>query len=345
MKGYIRRMAALLATLGTMAAGVANASTYCAHSGTELALDLVDVSDGGIANGHDNTILLASGMFSVNGGPFTFNSSSGFALTIDGGYDSTCSAQSLTPGQTRLDGSATSQVINLQTNGHLTLRHLTIQNGSHNGSAGGGGQIYLSSSEALLLFADNQVTGNSTDYAAGGLTVFGSGTIHINANLFADNSAPASSAFSTSMGAGSVVYLTNNTIVGNTNSENGNMITALGGGTASGYVSNNVSYGNVNGYDFYLSSFQTFAFNNNDFHALTGSPATTSSGNVDLDPKFVGSGNYRLSGVSPLLGAGLTNPTGGLPAEDLDGYSFPAHGRADMGAYEETIFIDGFDGP
>ncbi len=345
MKHCIRRHAALFPSLGLFLAVTAHASTYCVHNGAELGFALADASDGGIANAHDNTILLANGTFATAGGPFTFNSSSGFALTIEGGYDSTCTTQDMTPGLSQLDGGGTSQVINFQTSGNISVRHVTVQHGSKGGSAGGGGQIDLTNAAAVAVFADNQAIDNSSTYAAGGLTVFGVGTVNIAANLFAGNSAPAASALSTSMAAGSVIYLTNNTIAGNTNTSGGNMITALGGTNAGGYASNNISYGNTNGYDFYLYSFQTFEFHNNDYHALTGVPTNASAGNIDLDPKFVGAGNYRLSGASPVLAGGLTNPVGGLPAADLDGHAFPSSGRADMGAFEETVFIDGFDGP
>src|SRR5262249_13171870 len=150
-------------------------------------------------------------------------------------------------------------------------------------------------------------------------------------------------AFSTGMSAGSTLYFTNNTIAGNTNTSAGNMITAFGGGSAGGFVSNNISYANVNGYDYYLYSYQTFEFHNNDFHTLNGAAALGSSGNVDVDPQFAGPGTYPLPGPSPLLHAGLITPAGGMPATDLDGYAFPAHGKLDMGTYEETIFADGVD--
>lgn len=345
MKQHIRRNATLLPMLAMFLACAAQASTYCVHTGPELGFALADASDGGIANTHDNTILLAGGTFAVSGGPFTFISSSGFALTIEGGYDSTCATQDTTPGLSQLDGGGTHQVISFQTNGNISVRHVTIQHAYKGGSVGAGGQIDLTNAAAIAVFADNQVINNTSTYAAGGLTVFGVGTVNIDANLFAGNSAPAASALSTSMGTGSILYLTNNTIAGNTNTSSGSMITALGGGNASGYVSNNISYGNINGYDFYLYPFQTFEFHNNDYHALSGVPTANSGGNVDLDPKFFGAGNYRLSGASPLLAGGLTNPAGGLPAMDLDGHAFPSHGRADMGAFEETVFTDGFDGP
>jgi hypothetical protein len=323
---------------------VAHASTYCVQNGGELKAALVDVSNGGIANGHDNTIRLASGIFAASNASFTFNSSSGYALTIQGGYDATCTVQNPAPGQSRLDGGSTTQTLNVQTNGLVQIRNVTLQHGFNAGSAGAGGQIYLSAAAAQLVFANNQVIDNVDTYSVGGLTIFGMGTAVIHANLFAGNSAPAASALATNLASGGVVYLTNNTITGNTNTATGNTITALGGGSASGYVSNNISFGNGVATDYYLYSYQTFEFRNNLYHAISGVPTDASADNIDVDPKFIGAGNYRLSGLSPALAAGLINPAGGLPATDLDGHAFPAGGRADMGAFQDTIYIDGFDG-
>ena len=50
--------------------------------------------------------------------------------------------------------------------------------------------------------------------------------------------------------------------------------------------------------------------------------------------------HFHLAGDSPLLGASpiITHTI------DLDGNPATTAGKIDMGAYEETIFIDGFDG-
>jgi hypothetical protein len=65
----------------------AHAANYCAHTGTDLVTYLAEVSTDGTANNHDNTIRLSGGTFTTSGDPFTFKSASGFALTIEGGYD------------------------------------------------------------------------------------------------------------------------------------------------------------------------------------------------------------------------------------------------------------------
>lgn len=336
---------------GATCAATELAAVYCAHDAAQLSSLLSDAGNGGTANGHDNVIHLVSTTFLTNGGPFSFNSSSGFALTLEGGYDFNCINQDLTPGQTVLDGGGPppngTPVLSLQSSGDVTVRRLTIQNGYRKGSSNGGGAgIYLANASATAVFDDNQVLNNASDYAAGGLTVFGSGTVHIDGNLFAGNNAPAVAAAFPDMNAGSIVYFNNNTITGNVNTNvSSTSSTALGGGSASGYAANNISYDNTGTNDFYLYSSGTFLFVDNDYHSINGTPAVGGRGNVDVDPLFVGAGNYHLAANSPLRAAGTAGTAGALPAADLDGHAFPLRGRVDMGAYNEILFADGFEMP
>jgi len=324
------------------------AAVHCAHDAAELSGFLSDASNGGAANGHDNVIRLVAGTFAANGSTFSFNSHSGFALTLEGGYDLKCVTQDLTPGKTVLDGGGPGpgavEVLSLQSGGDVTVSRLTIQHGFKAGSSNGGGAgIYLANASAIAVFDDNQVLNNSTDYAAGGLSIFGTGIVHIDGNLFAGNSAPSVAAVFADMNAGSTVYLNNNTITGNINSTVGPAVSALG---PAGHVANNISYANTGSYDFYLYANGTIDFVDNDYHGIKGTPAT-SSGNVDLNPGFVnpGTGNYRLAAGSPVRAAGTAKPPGGLPPADLDGEAFPLSGKVDMGAYNEILFADGFDIP
>jgi hypothetical protein len=334
------------------ACATAQGSTYCAHTPVEFQSALNDAGTGGIANSHDNTIHLASGTFTTSGGPFNFGTTSGFALTIDGGYNSNCTAQDLTPGATALDGGGLTRVLTLQTNGTVTVSHVTIRNALYNGSAGGGGQIYLSVPAAVAIFDSNVVRDNADSFGSGGFTFFGSGTVHIENNLFVGNSSPAGAAFSTSMGDNSTIYITNNTITGNTNTGSSNMITAIGGGstTLAAHVSNTISYGNhgVGAYDFYLYGFQTTEFVNNDYASITGVSAPSSTGNfIAVDPKFVGASDFHLKSTSPLLRAGTLTPAGTLPVTDIEGHPRSVGGHVDLGAYENVdfIFANGLEQP
>lgn len=326
------------------------AAVHCAHDAAELASFLVDASNGGASNGHDNVIHLVAGTFATNGATFSFNSSSGFALTLDGGYDFNCISQDLHPGKTVLDGGGPGpgavEVLSLQSSGAVTVDRLTIQHGFKGGSSNGGGvDIYLSNASAAAVFDNNQVLANATDYAAGGLSIFGGGTVHVDGNLFVSNSAPALAAAFVDMDAGSVVYFNNNTVAGNVNSTPNNAIVALGGSSAGGYATNNISYGNTATHDFYLYSSGTFQFIDNDYHSINGTPAAGSHGNIDVDPLFVGAGNYHLNTYSPMRAAGTATPSGSLPPADLDGNAYPVSGKVDLGAYNGILFADGFEIP
>ncbi len=345
--GFFRGVATLaLATSASVSAG-----TYCVHNAGELQAALVDVGNLGIANGHDNTLLLTNGTF-VATPTFFVNQTSGFAIDISGGYDATCSTQDRTPGATKLDGGGVTQVLNVQTNGIFSLTHITIQNGLHNGSAGGGAQIYLappqpsSNPNATVTIDDNFVRNNSTTYASGGLTVFGKGTLHFDNNLFVGNTAPNGAAWAISMDQSSVLYVTNNTMTGNTNTSTGAPTSSINsGGTITAYLVNNISYANTGAYDFYIGV-NTAQLFNNDYTALSGLAVASSSGNViGIDPQFVGAGDYHLKPTSPLLDIGLLPVPGGLPALDIEGHSRTFANKIDLGAYQhgDGIFANGFE--
>ena len=57
-------------------------------------------------------------------------------------------------------------------------------------------------------------------------------------------------------------------------------------------------------------------------------------GTFNLDPHYVGSGNYRLRSNSPVIDNGTAFPEGGLPSQDADGNERLARLNVDMGAYE-----------
>jgi hypothetical protein len=339
----------------------AQATTYCAHDRLELIADLTAVSTGGGANGHDNTIHLVNGTFATSGATFAFNSVSGFALTIDGGYDSTCASHDPTPNLTMLDGGDAEEVLSIQTNGTITLRHLTIQHGFRNGSSNGGGvgiflnQLLAADPVPAAVFDADVVRNNSTNYASGGVTVFApapdpgnhAGMVSIENSLFVGNSAPNIGALFVDLGPGSTVYLTNNTITGNTCTNGSCSVTALGdpAGLLSGFVSNTIGFGNTATYDFFLYFNSSVEFVHDDYGSISGTPAASSNGNlIGIDPRFAAADDFHLRSTSPLLRAGSLAPPGGLPATDLEGNPRSVANRVDIGAYENVdfIFADGF---
>ena len=340
---------ASFAIAAVLASGATHATTYCVHNATELQAALTDAGSSGTSNNQDNTIHVTSGTFPTSGYTFTFGTLSGFALTLEGGYNGTCSSQNLAPGVSVLDGGNLSRVLSLQTNGDITVRHLTIQNANYSGSAGAGAAIALNNANAgeIALFDSNVVRDNFDGYGGGGggLSIYGSGTAYIENNVFAGNSAPTVAAFSASMTVG-VVYITNNTISDNTNTTSNSAIVSIGAGTAA-HVSNTISYGNHGTAtdDFYLYT-SNVEFVHNDYTSINGAPASGSSANlIAVDPRFVAAGDFHLRSTSPLLGAGTLAPAGGLPVVDIEGHTRSVAGQVDLGAFEniDYIFANGFD--
>ena len=71
----------------------------------------------------------------------------------------------------------------------------------------------------------------------------------------------------------------------------------------------------------------------------------TGENNISMptSPMFVNqaAGDYHLASASRLLGFSPMLVNDGT---DLDGNAYPASGRQDIGAYNDTVFVDGLDG-
>jgi len=341
----------------------AGAVTTCVDSAASFEAALTDAGTGGSGNNSDNTVRLVAGTFTTSGAPFTFSTASGFALTIEGGYSPTCASQDLAPGLSVLDGGNVNQALSIQTNGTITVRHLTIRNGFHGGSSDGGGariilrQLQPADPMPTLVFDSNVVANNSSDYSVGGMYVSASAPepntpaaiAYIENSLFAGNVAPTVAALSINLTPGSTSYLTNDTFTKNVNTGPASATIGLGGGdpTTLAYVSNTISYGNTASYDYYLTGFQTVQFNNDDYGTIAGSQPRPGSGAnlIGIDPQFVASDDFHLQTTSPLLRAGTLTPVGGLPATDIEGNPRSFAGFVDIGAYQDTdvIFANSFD--
>src|SRR5512146_913715 len=203
-RGSIRAAIVLVALL---AASGAHAKIYCVHNTSDLQAALTDAGVVGTSNNQDNTIRVAGGTYATSGAPFFFGSLSGFALTIEGGYNGTCSSKDSTPGVSVLDGANLTQVLSLQSDGNITVRKLTIERAFYNVSPGGGAAIALigAGATSVAVFDSNVVRDNFDGYSVGssaGLTIFGNGTAYIENNLFTGNSGPTVSAFSANMTVG-----------------------------------------------------------------------------------------------------------------------------------------------
>lgn len=345
------RAAVAWGALLAVACGRTDAAVYCVTTGAQLHAALTAAGSGGVANGSDNTILVASGTFQTSGVPFNFGTLSGHALTLEGGYDAGCSHQDPAPNLSILDGGGLTRILTIETNGAITVRHLTFQNAFYSGSAGAAGQFQIDAGGSAT-FADNVVRSNVSGFSVAGFTFGGLGTLRIDNNLFIGNTAPTAAAFSTVMSDNTTTYITNNTIADNTDTTDNNWVATIGGGsvTAIAYISNTVSYGNhgTGIHDFYLSGFETATFTNDAYTSIVGSASPASAGNlVGIDAQFVAADDFHLRSTSPLLRAGTPTPAGGLAATDIEGHPRSVGGRVDIGAYQSVdfIFADEFELP
>ena len=329
--------------------GLAQANTFCVATAQQLQDALTASSDGGMYHNETNTILLIQGTYTTGAatgnGPFHYsNSTIGVRININGGLDATCTTQTPKASLTVLDGNHASQVLTIHSaDGRVFVDTLTIQNGES--SLDGGGlsiNASLGDNSSAYVF-DTIIQNNHTTNYGGGFIVDAAGSGHfleLLNNLIAGNSADLGDGAGELVGNGSETFISNNTVSQNTT-------TAMGGtgglspcnGGAICVVYNNIFWNNTN-FGLYLSSTNADV-EYNDYGTLGGLTPATSQGNVSVAPKFVNAngGNFHLAGDSPLLGFS-PKLLGGF---DLDGNPYPSAGKSDLGAYEETIFVDGFD--
>jgi len=319
------------------------AHDWCVSTAADLRAKLLLAQ----ANGEDDTIKLVHGTYLADNAPFTFDSTETFGLTIHGGFDSACTQTVQDPRFTILDGAHSHAVFRSQSTGSLVLRYMTIQNGTNNGSAGGGIQIYGTGANSSVVLAVNILRNNTSDFAACVGFIDVEGMVHLNGNLIIDNSTPAAGGLSIDAGPNALIYVTNNTIANNTtgNASAGFLyIPGSNNAVPNAYFSNNIMWNNAAGSDvqFFGTGMQ---FNNNDIEVVDGFQTAGSSANLSQNPVFASATDFHLSPSSPLLGIGLLAPTGGIPGVDLEGHPRTYNGHVDLGAYErgDEIFTNGYD--
>jgi len=292
-------------------------------------------------------IRVAQGMYSVPAASLNFASVAAGqgALAISGGWDGTCTTQTLNASLTVLDGQNVAHgVLNIFSHGNVSVRFLTIENGnSTSGSAGS-----LSVLGAATIAVDHNILHGSTGSLYGGLVVNATAEADVDNNLIYANTATGATgteaAGAAVQCAGGPIYATNNTIADN-------ILTSPGAGSTGGLrlltgpatLSNNIGWGNTTAdLDYHVISGGTETLVDSDYGVLAGTPG--GSGNLSVDPRFLGAGDYHLATTSPLLGKGTITPAGGLPTVDLEGTARTYANKVDLGAYErDEIFANGFE--
>ena len=350
---FIRMMrgaATGFAAASMLAAAPASATVvYCVSSSQEIQNALDKSSDGGVNNGKDNHIHIVKGTYGTaaisGGGPFHYvNSASTGDLVIEGGYDSGCATRSSNALLTRLDGNYVSQVMSLQSvSAEIDVSGLTIQNGVAT-TDGGGLQVNISDQDnSTVAIFDNVFRSNTTTKFGGGLFAATSGSgrfVFVNNNLIVGNSADVGNAAAELIGNGLGVLFYDNTVYQNTTAFPDGVGGIYCGGSGECEVNNNIIWNNSNvGIDVAAIGMKTLSYN--DIGTYTGGPFSENIGNQSVAPKFVDAagGDFHLAANSTLLAVSPIL----FGSVDLDGNAYPANGVQDMGAYEETVFTNGFD--
>jgi hypothetical protein len=353
----LRRPASLavLAACLLIAAASVQAHTFCAGNAAAIQAALSAASDGGANDNENNTIQIVIGThYTADNGNAEFyynNQTTARKLDVNGGYNSDCSIITENPALTILDGGGATRAFESESNGDVSLRYLTFQNGSVGTNEVGGG-VLMNGGNALntgpVIFDQNVVRNNkTTNQIAGGFYILlnGSSTLQFDNNLVVGNSADNDGAGYIADSGGGGANIINNTFAQNT-------VTTMLGPAIGGFelvsvnspppdtLSNNISWGN-SVYDLSASAVLV----DNDYGLNFETPDASSSGNVSVDPNFSSSTDFHLSPTSSLLGMGTLTPTGGLPTIDIEGHPRSYNGHVDLGAYErgDEIFADGFE--
>ncbi len=339
------------------------ANVFCAASTDELANSLASLSTSA-ANTDADEIRIHIGTYFAPAGGWIGSVTTHHDLTIRGGYtDDGCTQQTLDASMTVLDGNGTSGVLTINTplmpNSDIEVSGLTFQHGMGNSafeSCAGALKIGdpgpINNGRILIernIFRDNSAVSNGfSSHTVGALLAATDGvSLIVRGNLFVNNSSPNEAA--ASLHSDNEIEVSNNTFVGNHSTDS--MLQtrfALDFFTASGLMlSNNIFWGNRTGdgeFDINLSGQLIHAtLVNNDIQAATGT-AKSATNTLNVDPEFVGDGDFRLSVFSTLIDAGVDSPPGGLASVDLDGAPRIDATAADLGAYESSyIFVSGFE--
>jgi hypothetical protein len=320
--------------------GQAWAHTFCATNAAQLRAALADVSDGGAYNAEENTIYISGGTHHTNGKEFFYSSTDPHTLNIIGTGEQACGVIEQKASLTILDGDDKSRVFETHsTRGAVLFQYLTIQHGNVGENEHGGGLLMndLVGDNGqplvnLVIIRDNHA------YIDGGFLIGNGGNFGIDFlnNLVVRNSADIAD------GGGGIVYDgangTGTRINSNTFADN-KVVHHPAGEVGGLYVhtatpdtmSNNIFWNN-SGFD--VKS-DIAALVDDDYGTDFSAPAAGSSGNLQVNPHFVGPANFRLSASSPLLGMGTLNPPGGyLSGIDIRAKPRTVNGTVDIGAYE-----------
>ena len=342
-------MAAILANYQ-----IATAHTFCVDNAADLQDALTSASINGPYANEDNIIQIVVGTYGTGAATmhqaFTYGSVAQHSLTILGGYNAGCHARTANATATVIDGENQTGAMALDNlHGDISVEDLTFQHGNTVNS-GAGLDINFCSNPPCAGPQGNRISvmhsvmrNNTTtsNQCGGGLVAYADALVYVAHNLIEDNTAgsPAGGGVCLATATGATQFY-GNTVVENNAGSGANAAGGLAcGGPAPCEIYDNIFWDNSGAGLLLTDPGAVLLFN--DFGARVGQDPSIEVGDVSENPQFVdlAAGNVHLSGASPLLGLSYIL----LNGVDLQGNPYPTGGFQDIGALEETIFVDGFD--
>ena len=350
----VRARSFLLAGCLALLPCAASAHVFCVVDAAGLQAALQAASEGGAYNGEDNAINMAVGRYSTHDNddqPFTYSSSAAHSTYITGGGDVTCTRFNQKPTATIVSGANRMPVFVVHNRGPdamLSLNEMTIQDGENSADGGGISVNAAALDEGAFQLAFVIVRNNHSARKGGGMYVRSTG--HSGISIY--NTVIAYNSADLDWGAGelvaaasnSLVYMVSDDVVENT----------VGTASATGGLY-------IGGAGIPDVNFSIFSHNHNtglhldsaggllyyvDCGTLGGVAPASAIGFTQADPHFVdylaNPPDLHLASGSPLLAAAPSSVM--LSPYDIEGRAIPQRGRVDLGAYEDTVFSDGFDG-
>ena len=331
-----------------LSCGIATAHTFCVDNETDLQGALTSASTNGTYANEDNVIQIVVGAYGTGAAtsqlPFTYISTAQHSLTILGGFNTGCTARTPNATATLIDGqNHTGAMVLYNLYGDIAVSDLTFQHGNADSDGAGLSINYclgicaLPQGESVSVMHSVIRDNTASNHDCGGLFINADTLAYVAHSLIADNSS------GTITGGGACIHSNASQFYGNTVVSN-NAASASGaiggldcGGTCE--IDDNIFWDN-SGYGLGLENTGAILLFN-DFGARTGATPSIEIGDVSENPRFVdlAGGNFHLASGSPLIG--LSNVV--LNGDDLQGNPYPPGGFQDLGAFEETIFEDGFE--
>jgi hypothetical protein len=332
----------------------AHAHDFCVIDEAGFQAALTAASDGGAYNNEDNSInLFARSYSTLNNGnqPFTYASTAPHSTFVNGGRSINCATSVLDPTATVLSGHNTTPVIVAHAGnatGFFIVSEVTIQDGESTHDGGGISVNAALADEGGVSLNFSIVQNNHTTAKGGGVYLASA----MNNGVSMWNTVIINNSADVDYGAGELVARDTNSLVEMVSSDVVKNTSSAMGATGALYLG---GLGNLN------VNFSIFAHNKNvglyfanakgtlfyvDCGTIGGNAPASVTGFVQVDPLFV---DYKatvpdlhLKSGSPLLAA--APHSGLLEPYDIEGHAIPTSGKVDFGAYEDTLFAEGFDG-